>query len=68
MLVMQHIERLLKPMHVLTSEAQEEENDAAGSVRWAVRLSLYANFALAGLQVRSRSTPSVRIDQRFFST
>ncbi|KAI5454319.1 hypothetical protein NCC49_004376 [Naganishia albida] len=46
-----HIERLLKPMHVLTSEAQEEENDAAGSVRWAIRLSLYANFALAGLQL-----------------
>lgn len=47
----QHINNLLKPMHVMTSEAQDEENDAAGSVRWAIRLSLIANFALAGLQV-----------------
>jgi hypothetical protein len=38
-------------MHVLTSEAQDEEADAAGSVRLAIRLSLYANFLLAGLQV-----------------
>lgn len=39
-------------MHVLTSEAQDEEADAAGSVRLAIRLSLLANFVLAGLQVR----------------
>jgi hypothetical protein len=41
-------------MHVLTSEAQDEEADAAGSVRLAIRLSLFANFLLAGLQVRDR--------------
>ncbi|KAJ9110023.1 hypothetical protein QFC20_003097 [Naganishia adeliensis] len=46
-----HIERLLKPMHILTSEAQDEENDSAGSVRLAIRLSLIANFLLAGLQL-----------------
>lgn len=38
-------------MHVLTSEAQAEENEAAGSVRLAIRLSFIANFILAGLQV-----------------
>lgn len=43
-------------MHVLTSEAADEENDAAGSVRLAIRLSLLANFLLAGLQVRRYPT------------
>jgi hypothetical protein len=38
-------------MHVLTSEAQEEEQDAAGAVRLAIRLSFLANIVLAGLQV-----------------
>ncbi|KAJ9115062.1 hypothetical protein QFC22_005390 [Naganishia vaughanmartiniae] len=46
-----HIERLLKPMHVLTSEAQAEEKDAAGAVRLAIRLSFLANILLAGLQL-----------------
>ncbi|KAJ9111420.1 hypothetical protein QFC19_001189 [Naganishia cerealis] len=46
-----HIERLLKPMHVLTSEAQAEEQDAAGAVKLAIRLSFIANILLAGLQL-----------------
>ncbi|KAJ9104450.1 hypothetical protein QFC21_001945 [Naganishia friedmannii] len=46
-----HIERLLKPMHVLTSEAQAEEKDAAGAVKLAIRLSFVANIVLAGLQL-----------------
>ena len=45
-------------MHVLTSEAREEEADAAGSVRLAIRLSLFANFVLAALQVRHERFPS----------
>lgn len=49
-------------MHILTSEAQEEEADAAGSVRLAIRLSLYANFVLAALQVsQEQSLERVRL-------
>jgi hypothetical protein len=36
---------------VHTEEAIADDADAARSVKWAIRLSLYANFALAGLQV-----------------
>lgn len=38
-------------MHVLTSEAEAEEKDAAGAVKLAIRLSFLANIVLAGLQV-----------------
>jgi hypothetical protein len=47
----EHIGNLLKPLKVHTEEAIADEADNAKSVRWAIRLSLYCNFALAGLQV-----------------
>lgn len=47
----EHIANLLKPLRVHTQEANDAEEAAASSVRWAIRLSFIANFALAGLQV-----------------
>ncbi|KAH8084246.1 cation efflux family-domain-containing protein [Filobasidium floriforme] len=47
----EHIGNLLKPLKVHTEEAIADEADNAKSVRWAIRLSLYCNFALAGLQL-----------------
>jgi hypothetical protein len=47
----EHIGNLLKPLKVHTEEAIADDAEAARSVKWAIRLSLYANFILAGLQV-----------------
>lgn len=47
----EQIESLLKPLHVHTSDAQQAEDDAKRQVRWAIRLSFFANFALAVLQL-----------------
>lgn len=50
----EHIGNLLKPLKVHSQEAVADAADNARSVRWAIRLSLYANFVLAGLQVSPR--------------
>lgn len=47
----EHIESLLKPLHVHTSDAQQAEDDNKSQVKWAIRLSFLANFALAILQL-----------------